>query len=114
MTNPVVESHYRYPLLEPLLAERGLSPKGIYTNVDVAQIFAVSKRTIQEWLRDGRLIARDLPGRGRYLSEDLELFLQRSVRKPRKVAENPNESVESARARRRVPGRQRKGDPFAI
>jgi transposase len=68
-------------LLEPLLSERGLHLKGIYTVRDAASIFDVSVRTIQDWMRDGKLIARDLPGRGRFLSEDFEHFLQNSVRR---------------------------------
>lgn len=70
-----------YPLLRALLEQRSLSLRGIYTNHDAARIFQVSVRTIQDWSRDGKLCARDLPGRGRFLSEDLESFLQDSVRK---------------------------------
>ena len=76
-----VSAHY--PLLEPLLRQKGLLLKGIYTIPDAAQIFETSKRTIQDWVRDGRLISRDLPGRGRFLSEDLELFLARSLNRSR-------------------------------
>ena len=68
----------RYPLLETLLSEKSFSFKGLYTNCDAATIFAVSSRTIQQWVRDGKLHARNLPGRGRFLSEDLENFLQNS------------------------------------
>lgn len=71
----------RYPLLESLLAQKGLSLKGIYTVRDGAAIFGVANRTIQDWVREGKLLARDLPGRGRFLSEDLEDFLQKSVKK---------------------------------
>ena len=77
----------RYPLLEPLLAAAGLQLQGIYTIGDAAEIFGVKSRTIQEWCRDGKLPSRDLPGRGRFLSEDLETFLRNSVRK----AEFPRE-----------------------
>jgi len=41
----------RYPLLESLLAQKGMSLKGTYTNRNVADIFNVSVRTIQDWLR---------------------------------------------------------------
>lgn len=71
----------RYPLLEPLLAATGLQLQGIYTIRDAAKIFGVTSRTIQERCRDGKLPSRDLPGRGRFLSEDLETFLRNSVRK---------------------------------
>lgn len=85
-----------FPLLESLLRLRGLDLKPIYTIPDAAQIFGTSKRTIQEWVRDGRLATRDLPGRGRFLCEDLEAFLQNSVRKTQKpehgVASRPETS----------------------
>jgi hypothetical protein len=71
----------RYPLLEDLLKQKGLLVQGIYTNRDTAGIFGVTVRTVQEWCRDGKLPSRDLPGRGRFLSEDLETFLRNSVRK---------------------------------
>jgi transposase len=80
-SNPPVS---RYPLLEALLLQRSLSLQGIYTNRDAARIFQVSVRTIQDWSRDGKLSTRDLPGRGRFLSEDLEGFLRESLRKPAK------------------------------
>lgn len=72
----------RYALLEALLAQLGLVLKGLYTISDAAQIFGVSRRTIQDWIRDGKLNARNL-GRYRFLSEDLESFLQNSVIKHR-------------------------------
>ena len=68
----------RYPLLEALLHEKGLSLRGIYSIRDTATIFGVSKRTIQERVRIGKLAVRDLPGRDRFLSEDLEMFLKQS------------------------------------
>ena len=70
----------RNPLLEALLKEKGLALKGIYKYQDVAQIFDASVRTIQQWVRDGKLRCRDLPARGRFLSEDLEAFLQDCLR----------------------------------
>ncbi len=79
MVSPKTEPR-QYPLLESLLEQKGLKLLGIYTVRDAAKIFGVSRRTIQEWVRDGKLIARDLPGRGRFLSEDLEQFLERSLK----------------------------------
>jgi transposase len=84
MANPI-DGAGGYPLLEALLAQRGMSLKGIYTYRVTAQIFDVSVRTIQEWIREEKLQARNLPGRGRFLSEDLEDFLINS-RKRRKGA----------------------------
>lgn len=72
------EKFAKYPLLEALLAERGLSLKGAYSNRDVASIFAVAVRTIQDWTRNGYFKPRNLPGRARFLSADLEKFLQDS------------------------------------
>ncbi len=69
-----------YPLLEALLKLKGLVLKGIYTIREVAEIFGVSKRTIQDWVHEGRMTSRNLPGRGRFLAADLEAFLQSSVR----------------------------------
>jgi transcriptional regulator with XRE-family HTH domain len=73
------EKQGKYELLEALLKERGFSLKGAYTNRDVAQLFGVSPRTIQEWSRNGDLRRRSLPGRFRFLSADLETFLQNSL-----------------------------------
>lgn len=71
----------KYPLLESLLGQKNLSLKGTYTNRDAADIFGVSVRTIQDWVRKGDFVTRNLPGRGRFLSEDLEGFLQNSTRR---------------------------------
>lgn len=78
----------RFPLLESLLAERGIGARGIYTIPDVAAMFNVGRRAIQAWIHDGRLPARNLPGRGRFLSEDLEQFLQQSSMKATRTASN--------------------------
>jgi hypothetical protein len=71
----------RYPLLEALLAANGLRMKGVWTLADVAGIFDASKRTIQDWIKDEKLVDRHLPARGRFLSQDLENFLRLSLRK---------------------------------
>lgn len=68
------------PLLESLLAQKGLALNGTYTVGDVADMFGVSVRTIQDRVISGELQARDLPGHARFLSEDLEDFLRNSVR----------------------------------
>lgn len=86
MNNGIFETS-RYPLLEPLLAAAGLPLQAIYTIRDAARIFGVTPRTIQERCRDGKLTSRDLPGRGRFLSEDLETFLRNSVRKVESLQE---------------------------
>jgi len=78
----------RYPLLEALVAQQGLKMKGIWSLRDTAQLFPtrlpekhVSVRTIQSWIKEGKLVRRDLPGRGRFLPQDLETFLQDSIRR---------------------------------
>jgi transposase len=71
-----------YPLLEQLLRERNLQPRGIYNNKDAAEIFGVSTRTIQDWVRSRKLQARDLPGRGRFLSQDIEQLLEQAIKAP--------------------------------
>jgi len=75
----------KYPLLQSILSAKGLSLKGTYTNRDAAEIFGVSVRTIQDWSRNGDFKARSLPGRARFLSEDLEVFLQSSTKSPAKI-----------------------------
>jgi hypothetical protein len=72
----------KYPLLEEILSIKGLPLRPTYTNRDVAEIFGVSIRAIQDRIASGQLLARDLPGRARFLSVDLEQFIEDS-RKPR-------------------------------
>jgi hypothetical protein len=68
----------RYPLLEEILFHRQIPLKPMYTNRDVAGIFEVCVRAIQNWISTGRLVPRELPGRWRFLSQDLEEFLRSS------------------------------------
>jgi hypothetical protein len=71
----------RYPLLEEILTIKGISLQATYTNGDVAGIFAVSMRAIQNRVASGQLPSRDLPGRAKFLPADLESFLSASKRK---------------------------------
>ncbi len=73
-------SQPQFPLLERLLFEKNLPLLGVYTNADVAKIFGVSVRTVSDWVRVGKLHSRTLPGRARFLSQDLEDFLRNSRR----------------------------------
>ncbi len=73
-----------YPLLEELLRAQCLPLKGTWTIGDVAALFNVRKRAIYDWISVGKLQSRDLPGRGRFLSADLEQFLRDSKR-PRRT-----------------------------
>jgi len=68
----------RYPLLEALFAQLGLTLKGRYSLADAAEALGSSRRTIQSWILDGKINARKM-GHYRFLSEDLEAFLQNSL-----------------------------------
>jgi predicted site-specific integrase-resolvase len=50
----------------------------MYTTRSIAEIFEVSVRAIQNWIAVGQLTARNLPGRWRFLTQDVEDFLQAS------------------------------------
>ena len=75
---------HRYPLLEEMLALRGMRLQATYTNRDLGQLFEVSIRTIQDRVATGQLTSRDLPGRAKFLQIDLEEFLRNSRRRHRK------------------------------
>ena len=68
----------RYPMLEAILAIRDLPIQPMYTTRSIAEIFEVSVRAIQNWIAAGQLTARNLPGRWRFLTQDVEDFLQAS------------------------------------
>jgi hypothetical protein len=78
---PEPNSERQLPLLMALAARRGLAIFPIYSNRDVAELFNVSVRTIQDWITDNKILPRNLPGRGRFLPEDLEAFLRNSNKK---------------------------------
>src|SRR5439155_26001813 len=82
-----VKKDAKYPLLEGLLEAKGLSRLGTYTHRDAAEIFECSIRALQERIREGKLRARDLPGRKKFLCQDLEDFLATSVRKLKREEE---------------------------
>lgn len=68
----------KYPLLEAILAIQNQPLQPMYSNRDVAQIFDVCVRAIQNWITAGQLIPRNLPGRRKFLAQDLEDFLRTS------------------------------------
>lgn len=72
-----------YTLLRSLLRDRGLTYKAFYTTADVARIFGVSQRAILYLIASGKLPARDLPGRARFLPQDLEDYLRNSKKEGR-------------------------------
>lgn len=73
----------KYPHLESVLAIQNLPLQPMYTNRDLAKIFKVSVRAIQNWLSAGRLVPRALPGRWKFFPQDLEDFLATSRKEPR-------------------------------
>ena len=64
-----------YPLLREILRIKGLSLQATYTIRDLARIFVVSIRAIQNRVSSGQLISRNLPGRAKFLTQDIEDFL---------------------------------------
>jgi hypothetical protein len=70
----------KYRLLEEILTIKGLPLQATYTNGDLARIFDVSIRAIQNRVASGQLIPRNLPGRAKFLTQDLEDFLMASRR----------------------------------
>jgi hypothetical protein len=65
-------------MLEAILGLQNLPLQPMYTNKDVAKIFKVCVRAIQNWISAGRLTPRDLPGRWKFFPQDLEEFLSTS------------------------------------
>jgi hypothetical protein len=72
-------------LLEALLRIKGTPLQPTYSNRDVANLFYVSTRAIQDRVASGQLTARDLPERATVLPVDLEEFLQRSKKLVKKL-----------------------------
>jgi helix-turn-helix protein len=67
-----------YPLLHDFLSLQGMSLQPTYTIRDVAKLFGVTPRAIHSRVSSGQLASRNLPGRAKFLSRDLEDFLQQS------------------------------------
>jgi len=70
------EEHY--PLLCGLLHDRSLPFLPFFTTRDVAAIFMVTSRSILYLIAAGKLVPRDLPGRAKFLPQDLEDYLRKS------------------------------------
>ena len=66
------------PLLEAILAIQNQPLQPLYSNRDLAKIFSVSVRAIQNWISSGQLTPRVLPGRWTFVSQDLEEFIRTS------------------------------------
>lgn len=67
-----------YTLLQEILSIRNLSLQATYTIRDLANLFRVSVRAIQNRVASGQIVARDLPGRAKFLPQDIEAFLSAS------------------------------------
>src|SRR5215472_6467901 len=80
MSNPDHEPS-RFPLLEQISRLRGLPLLATYRTRDVAALFGVKNRAISDRVADGRLQARDLPGRARHLPQDIERLLEGSAQR---------------------------------
>ena len=65
----------RYPMLEAILEIKNLPLQPMYTTRSIAELFSVSVRAIQNWIASGELIPRKLPGRWKFLTQDIEDFL---------------------------------------
>ncbi len=71
----------KFPTFEEIIRIKGLQLQATYTVGDLAKIFNVSARAIQNRVASGQIPARDLPGRAKFLPEDLEAFLSASKKK---------------------------------
>jgi hypothetical protein len=65
----------KYRLLAEVLKIKNMLIKPMYSTRDLAEIFDVSARAIQSWATAGKLTPRHLPGRWKYLTQDVEDFL---------------------------------------
>jgi hypothetical protein len=70
----------QYPMLKAILSIQELPLQPMYSNRDVAKIFKVCVRAIQNWISAGHLTPRNLPGRWKFFPQDLEDFLRNSPR----------------------------------
>jgi hypothetical protein len=64
-----------FPMLEGILSIQNRPLQPFYCTRDLAQIFGVCVRAIQNWIASGTLTPRNLPGRWKFLPQDLEDFL---------------------------------------
>jgi Helix-turn-helix domain len=69
----------KYPMLEAILAIKNLPLQPMYTTGSIAEIFNVSARSVQNWIASGKLTGRSLPGRWKFLTRDVENFLEASL-----------------------------------
>jgi hypothetical protein len=65
----------KYPMLSEILDIMEMPLQPMYTTRDVAKIFGVCARAIQNRIAYGQLVPRNLPGRWKFFAQDLEEFL---------------------------------------
>ena len=75
----------KYPLLEAMLTIKSLPLQPTYSTRSLAQLFGVSMRAIQNRMSSGQLVPRDLPGRAKFLPQDIEEFLTASRKRPHEL-----------------------------
>ena len=80
------------PVLRALLRDLGLPFLPRYTKSELVPVLGAEGRTLQEWMRDGRLPSRKLPNNVRCLPADVEEFLANSRRDPAALDEPGKES----------------------
>lgn len=68
----MAEDSDRYPTLCEWVAFHNLPLKPAYTVAEVARMFGVSTRTVQQWIVDGQIKTRKVPGRSKIFASHLE------------------------------------------
>jgi len=66
-----------YPLLSSHLAMMGRSHQAFYSTRDYAAVFGVSMRTVQNYIKTGKIVPRNFRSRASFLPCDLEEHLGR-------------------------------------
>lgn len=74
-----------YPLFETMLRGKGMKLQATYTCQDIADLFEVTARTIQNKVKDGTLPSRKLIGSGRFLPIDIENYLHNACERRRET-----------------------------
>jgi transposase len=84
----MTSSTVKYPLLAEILVLKNLPVQPMYSTRGIAELFNVSSRSIQNWIAAGLLVPRILPGRWKFLTQDVESFLEASRKKAAKQDED--------------------------
>jgi len=75
------EDSDQYKTLREWAAFHNLPLKPAYTVTEVARMFDVSKRTVQQWVADGLIETRNVPGRSKIFASHLEEILSKPAQK---------------------------------